>query len=146
MFVIDSAHFAGVAVGHTQPLILVIARSRNERNMLSVRSELDIIPAGSTSATDVIAERAAMFVRRHFEACHLACRHIDDDALDHRDIFVAEQRITPGLEFRMPVGYRDGIHHAGPALVLLKCRDLFRIGDHSTIGASECVHPALSVA
>ena len=54
--------------------------------------------------------------------------NVDDDALDHGDVFVADERIFPGLELGVGVGDGDEVHFAGLALVLLEGGDLFGVG------------------
>src|SRR5258708_39234999 len=61
------AHSSGIRIGNAKLLLLVIARGRNKRNVLTVGTPLHIVPLRA-SADEVIAERTTMLVRRHLQA------------------------------------------------------------------------------
>ena len=126
-FAHDFADFAGGGVGYAEPLLLVVAGSGDEGEMGVVGREFDVVPGGA-AAGYVVAERGAVLVGRHLQTHDGVCRHVDDDALDHGDVFVADERVFPCFERGMAVGDGNQIHLAGLALVLLKRRDLFRVG------------------
>jgi hypothetical protein len=83
-------------VGDAEPLLLVVARGGDEGEMLGVGTPLDVVP-GVAFAGDVVADGAAVLVGRHLEARCLLCVDVDDHALDHGDVFVADEWILPGL-------------------------------------------------
>ena len=68
-----------------------------------------------------------MLVRRHLEADDLARRNVDDHALDHGDVFVADEGVTPGFDLRVAVGHRQEGHGARLALILLEGGKVFRV-------------------
>jgi hypothetical protein len=76
----------------------------------------------------VVAERRAVLIRTFLQPCDFAGVRVDDDAMDHRHVFVARERILPRLEPRMADLGADEVHLADLALVLLEGRDLLRVG------------------
>ena len=122
----DLANVARLHIGHAQPLLLVVARGRHKGERLVVRRPLHVVPAAR--AAHIITDRRPVLVRRHLEANHLARRHVDHDALDHGHVFIADQRIAPGLQLRMTIRNGNHVHHAGLALVLLEGGDVLRVG------------------
>ena len=77
--------------------------------MLTVCRKSNVVPSGAAAAANVVAERAAMLIRRHLEPRGLAGFHIDHYPLDHRHIFVTNKRILPCFELRMTVRHRDKV-------------------------------------
>ena len=116
-------HLANVSargVGDAQPLLLVIARGGDERQMRAVFVPLHVVPAVPSGTAHVVAQAGAMQVRRHFQAHHSARVNVDNDALNRDHFAVAGQRIRPGLERRMSVRRVAQEHTAHLALVLLE--------------------------
>jgi len=80
----------------------------------------------------------------HLQADDGFGRHVDDDTLDHRDVLVTDQRVFPGLEFRVELVTGRGTFRrfcAGPAG---RWRSFWSRGPEKD-AASECFQPALSV-
>jgi hypothetical protein len=126
----------GARVSDAQVRLLVIARRRDERDLVAVRAPLHVDPVAA--ALDVVAQRRAMLVLIHLEANHFRAVDVDDDALDHRDELVARKRILPCAQRRMPRGRVHEIHLTGLALILLEGRDLLRVRrplEHRAIAA-----------
>ena len=66
-------HFANVAclgVGHAQPLLPVVPRGGDKCEMVAVGAPLHILPGGA-AACDIVAQRRAVLIGRHFQANHL---------------------------------------------------------------------------
>src|SRR5690606_19911478 len=120
------AHGAGGDVGDPQPDVLVVARAGREREGPAVRRPLHVLPAAE--AADVVALGGAVLVRRHLQPHHGTGRDVDDHALDHGDVLVADQRVLPALDLWVADHGLHQHHLAGPALVLLEGRDLRRVG------------------
>ena len=136
LFLEHVADRAGRGVGDAQVGLLVVARRRDERHLAAVGTPLHVDPLAA--ALHVVAERRAVLILVHLEADDLRAVDLDHDALDHRDVLVAGQRILPGPQRRMPGGGVDEIHVAGLALILLEGGDLLRIGrplEHRPIAA-----------
>src|ERR1700683_5495711 len=108
-------------------LLLVIARSGNERNVRAIRRPLHVGPFAAR-AGHVVAERGAVLMGPDLEAKPSRSLEIDHHALDRGDHRVAREGVLPFLQFGMADFRADQIHFADTALVLLKRGDLFRIG------------------
>ena len=121
------ANLARRRVGDAHPLLAMAARGGDKRQMLGIVTPLHIRPFAA-AASDVVAQRRAMLIRRHLQPHDLRTVNIDNHALDHRHHRVARQRIFPRLQLRMADLGADQVHLADASLVLLKRRDLLRIG------------------
>jgi hypothetical protein len=79
-----------------------------------------------------------MRIGRHLQARDLLLFDVDDDPVDHEDLFIAGQRVLAHGERRMADDGVDVIHLADAARVMLKRRDPLRIGrphDHRHIAS-----------
>ena len=82
----------------------------------------------STATCHVIAQGRAVLIRIHLKTDDPAAVHVDDHPMNHRDDFVAGQRILPRLQRRMIDSRVDQVHFADVPLILLKRRNFFGIG------------------
>ena len=122
------AHVASGRIGHAHPLLLVVARRRDERQMHAVFAPLHIVPAMPASRTvQVIAQARSMLIRSHLQPHHLARLHIDHHPLNHCHHRIPRQRIVPRLQRWMSTRHTHQVHPPNLPLVLLKRRNLLRV-------------------
>ena len=122
-FQIDIVDRAAGDIGDAQLRGSVAAIGADEGERLAVICPLHVLPAAA--AADIVAGGRAMLVRRHLQTNQprSLAAEVDDDALDHGDVLVADERILPLLHARCADIGADHGHGAGLALVLLEGGD-----------------------